>query len=103
MRILVTNDDGIYSPGLWALAEAASQFGEVFVAAPDTEQAGEEAPRDPDRAQAQSPTPGPGGGDRRALDRRARALRDDDRCRRRAFARLVRHGATLALLYPMRP
>lgn len=38
MRILVTNDDGIYSPGLWALAEAASQFGEVFVAAPDTEQ-----------------------------------------------------------------
>jgi 5'-nucleotidase len=38
MRILVTNDDGIYSPGLWALAEAASQFGEVVVAAPDTEQ-----------------------------------------------------------------
>uniref|UniRef100_A0A7C2FSY7 5'-nucleotidase SurE n=3 Tax=Thermus islandicus TaxID=540988 RepID=A0A7C2FSY7_9DEIN len=38
MRILVTNDDGIYSPGLWALAEAASRFGEVFVAAPDTEQ-----------------------------------------------------------------
>ena len=36
MRILVTNDDGIYSPGLWALAEAASQFGEVFVAAPST-------------------------------------------------------------------
>ena len=30
MRILVTNDDGIYSPGLWALAEAASQFGEVW-------------------------------------------------------------------------
>ncbi|KHG64460.1 5'-nucleotidase [Thermus sp. 2.9] len=38
MRILVTNDDGILSPGLWALADAASRLGEVFVAAPETEQ-----------------------------------------------------------------
>ena len=38
MRILVTNDDGIYSPGLAALAKAASQFGEVRVVAPDVEQ-----------------------------------------------------------------
>jgi len=38
MRILVTNDDGIYSPGLRALAEAASRFGEVRIVAPDVEQ-----------------------------------------------------------------
>lgn len=38
MRILVTNDDGIYSPGLAALAKAASHFGEVRVVAPDVEQ-----------------------------------------------------------------
>src|SRR5690606_29131983 len=38
MRILVTNDDGIYSPGLAALARAASKFGEVRVVAPDVEQ-----------------------------------------------------------------
>lgn len=38
MRILVSNDDGIFSPGLVALAEVASQFGEVFIFAPDYEQ-----------------------------------------------------------------
>jgi 5'-nucleotidase len=38
MRILVTNDDGIYSPGIAALAKAASKFGEVRVVAPDVEQ-----------------------------------------------------------------
>ncbi|RIH87579.1 5'-nucleotidase SurE [Meiothermus luteus] len=38
MRILVTNDDGIYSPGLRALAEVATAFGEVRVVAPDVEQ-----------------------------------------------------------------
>ncbi len=38
MRILVTNDDGIYSPGLLALAEVAAAFGEVRVVAPDVEQ-----------------------------------------------------------------
>jgi 5'-nucleotidase len=38
MRILVTNDDGIYSPGLAALAEAAASFGDVRVVAPDVEQ-----------------------------------------------------------------
>ena len=35
MRILIANDDGIYSPGLLALAEVASQFGEVRIVAPD--------------------------------------------------------------------
>ena len=38
MRILVTNDDGIYSPGIAALAKIASRFGEVRVVAPDVEQ-----------------------------------------------------------------
>jgi len=38
MRILVTNDDGIYSPGIAALAQVATHFGEVRVVAPDVEQ-----------------------------------------------------------------
>jgi 5'-nucleotidase len=38
MRILVTNDDGIFSPGLLALAEVAARFGQVRVVAPDVEQ-----------------------------------------------------------------
>lgn len=38
MRILITNDDGIYSPGIAALANAARKFGEVVVVAPDVEQ-----------------------------------------------------------------
>lgn len=37
MRLLITNDDGIYSPGIAALADAASRFGDVFVVAPDVE------------------------------------------------------------------
>lgn len=37
MRILVCNDDGIYSPGIAALAEVASEFGTVRVVAPDVE------------------------------------------------------------------
>lgn len=40
MRILVTNDDGIYSPGIRALAARAARFGEVFVVAPDVERSG---------------------------------------------------------------
>jgi 5'-nucleotidase len=36
--ILVTNDDGIHSEGLAALAEALSEVGEVTVCAPDREQ-----------------------------------------------------------------
>jgi 5'-nucleotidase len=38
MRILVTNDDGIYSPGIAALVKVASRFGQVQVLAPDVEQ-----------------------------------------------------------------
>ena len=37
MRILVTNDDGIHSPGLTTLAKALSRVGEVWVVAPDRE------------------------------------------------------------------
>ena len=38
MRILVCNDDGIYSPGIRALAEIAQAFGQVRLVAPDVEQ-----------------------------------------------------------------
>lgn len=38
MNILITNDDGIYSPGILALAEVASAFGKVRIVAPDVEQ-----------------------------------------------------------------
>ena len=38
MRILISNDDGIYSPGILALAEVASRFGDVRIVAPDVEQ-----------------------------------------------------------------
>lgn len=37
-RILITNDDGIFSEGIRCLAEALGELGEVFVVAPDREQ-----------------------------------------------------------------
>lgn len=37
MRILITNDDGVYSPGIAALAQVATRFGEVRIVAPDVE------------------------------------------------------------------
>ncbi len=37
MRILIANDDGIYSPGIATLAEVANKFGDVRVVAPDVE------------------------------------------------------------------
>ena len=40
MKILLTNDDGIHSPGLWAAAEALSGAGDVYVVAPDRNQSG---------------------------------------------------------------
>jgi len=39
--ILVTNDDGIIAPGIKALVEVASEFGEVVVVAPDSPQSGQ--------------------------------------------------------------
>src|SRR5881227_2939235 len=38
MRILLTNDDGIYAPGLRALRQELLKLGEVVVVAPATEQ-----------------------------------------------------------------
>jgi len=38
MRVLVSNDDGVESPGIRALAEALEPLGEVWVVAPDREQ-----------------------------------------------------------------
>ncbi len=38
MKILVTNDDGIYAKGLWALVAELQKVGEVIVVAPDREQ-----------------------------------------------------------------
>ncbi len=38
MNILITNDDGIYSPGIAALANTAKEFGTVKIVAPDVEQ-----------------------------------------------------------------
>src|SRR5437868_13073664 len=37
-RILICNDDGIYSPGIASLAKVASRFGHVRIVAPDVEQ-----------------------------------------------------------------
>ncbi|MDO9001113.1 MAG: 5'/3'-nucleotidase SurE [Bacteroidota bacterium] len=38
--ILVTNDDGIFAPGITALAKIASKFGDIIVVAPDKPQSG---------------------------------------------------------------
>ena len=40
MNILVTNDDGIDSRGIWALARALSPLGQVNIIAPDKERSG---------------------------------------------------------------
>jgi len=39
--ILVTNDDGMFAPGIKALVEVASKYGEVVVVAPDSPQSGQ--------------------------------------------------------------
>ncbi|MDA1329488.1 MAG: 5'/3'-nucleotidase SurE [Chloroflexi bacterium] len=39
-QILLTNDDGVNSPGLWAAAEALSELGYVTVAAPSDQSSG---------------------------------------------------------------
>jgi 5'-nucleotidase len=40
MNILVSNDDGIFAPGIGVLANACRQVGQVTVVAPDREQSG---------------------------------------------------------------
>jgi 5'-nucleotidase len=38
--ILITNDDGVHSPGLQAAAATAAEFGDVLIAAPQSQQTG---------------------------------------------------------------
>lgn len=38
--ILITNDDGVYSPGLWAVAEAVQDLGDLLIVAPMFQQTG---------------------------------------------------------------
>lgn len=40
MRILLTNDDGVFAPGLLAMEQQLRHLGDVFVIAPATEQSG---------------------------------------------------------------
>ena len=40
MKILITNDDGIFAPGIYALAKWAQKLGDVTVIAPKVEQSG---------------------------------------------------------------
>jgi len=40
MRILISNDDGYFSPGIAALAEVALEFGDVIVVAPERDRSG---------------------------------------------------------------
>jgi 5'-nucleotidase len=40
MRILLTNDDGIYAAGLWEAAKALRPLGQVLVCAPDRDRSG---------------------------------------------------------------
>jgi 5'-nucleotidase len=37
MKILITNDDGIYADGIVRLAKVAREFGEVWIIAPEKE------------------------------------------------------------------
>ncbi|MAJ43915.1 MAG: 5'/3'-nucleotidase SurE [Candidatus Marinimicrobia bacterium] len=37
MKILITNDDGIFYPGIYALHEAAESFGDITIVAPSVE------------------------------------------------------------------
>lgn len=36
--ILITNDDGVYSPGLWAVIESVKEFGDLLIVAPISQQ-----------------------------------------------------------------
>jgi 5'-nucleotidase len=40
MRILISNDDGYFAPGIAALAEALKDFGELIVVAPERDRSG---------------------------------------------------------------
>ncbi|HIN14860.1 MAG TPA: 5'/3'-nucleotidase SurE, partial [Dehalococcoidia bacterium] len=40
MNILVTNDDGVDNPGIWALARAVRELGDITVVAPADNESG---------------------------------------------------------------
>ena len=40
MNILLTNDDGIHSEGLWAIAQKLCEIADVTVVVPDRDQSG---------------------------------------------------------------
>jgi 5'-nucleotidase len=40
MRILISNDDGVFAPGIVALAQALQPLGEIIVVAPEAERSG---------------------------------------------------------------
>ena len=40
MRILITNDDGIYAEGLWHIVKALEGLGDIYVVAPDRDMSG---------------------------------------------------------------
>ena len=43
MRVLLTNDDGIHSPGLWAIAKSLEKIADLTVVVPDRDQSGKGA------------------------------------------------------------
>ncbi len=43
MRVLLTNDDGIHSPGLWAIAKSLEDIADLTVVVPDRDQSGKGA------------------------------------------------------------
>jgi 5'-nucleotidase len=61
MRILISNDDGVYSPGIAAAAKAASKFGDVRIVAPDVEQSSASHAITASRPLSYRRTPLPGG------------------------------------------
>ena len=40
LKILITNDDGIYAEGLWHIAKALEGLGDIYVVAPDRDMSG---------------------------------------------------------------
>ena len=40
MKLVITNDDGLFAPGVRTLAEALAPFGDITVIAPSREQSG---------------------------------------------------------------
>lgn len=59
MRILISNDDGVYSPGIAALAQAAARFGEVRIVAPEVEMSSASHSITASRPLSYKPTPLP--------------------------------------------